>query len=177
MEPAGASSFSKESGAAFSTHTFTAGWPNFETVSFKVRFFSNVLFHHPTQTTCTWLLMHVVLRGQNQDVLRSTLWEPATPQNLNGVKTTHRPAQGIPPILWHAFPSAPEICRMSVAQGIDSSCRVSFSDRVVVLASCPCKLCFGSIGEEASGAAARASAIHGHQWFFMSGKVLHLVGT
>ena len=46
---------------------------------------------------CTWLLMKVTLRGQNHNALRITLWRPATPQNSRVSKTTHWPAQLIPP--------------------------------------------------------------------------------
>ena len=79
MEPTGASIFSQEGIAAICTHAFMAEWSNFESVSSKVRPFHHFIF----ETSCTWLLMKVVLRGQRQDALRSTLWGPATP-NLQG---------------------------------------------------------------------------------------------
>ena len=84
MEPVGASSFSEKSGAAFSTHTCIAEWPNSGSVSSQVRLVPHFLFDHPTKP--------LVLRGQNQDALRSTPWRPATLQNLRGKKppTGHR---------------------------------------------------------------------------------------
>ena len=44
MEPAGASSFTEDSGAAFSTHTFMAEWLNLESVSSKARLCSHFQF-------------------------------------------------------------------------------------------------------------------------------------
>ena len=63
MEPAGASSM------------FMAEWPNSERVSIKSALFP-LHVSKSNQTTCSWLLMKVVPRGQDQDTLRSTLWSP-----------------------------------------------------------------------------------------------------
>ena len=67
-------------------HTFMAEWPNLKASPAESIFFSTSTFIiQPNHVS--WLLMKVVMRGQNQDALSSTLWEPATPQNLQGLKT------------------------------------------------------------------------------------------
>ena len=48
-------------------------------------------------TTCTWLLMKVVLPGQNQDALRRTLWRPRNPSELTAVWPTTPLPQRTPP--------------------------------------------------------------------------------
>ena len=68
--------FKKKRAAPPFPRTSTTEWPNFESVSSRVRHFFPLPLSSSNQTTCTWLLMKVVLRGQNQDAFRSTLWGP-----------------------------------------------------------------------------------------------------
>ena len=49
-----------------------------------------------------WRLTKVILRGQNQDALRSALWGPATSQNLAGSKPPKSPRS----VFRHFFPRA-----------------------------------------------------------------------
>ena len=67
-------------------HTFMAKLPNLKASPTESIFFPTSTFIiQPNHVS--WLLMKVVLRGQKKDALRSTLWEPATPQNLQGLET------------------------------------------------------------------------------------------
>ena len=71
-------------------HTFMAEWPNLKASPAESIFFPTSTFIiQPNHVS--WLLMKVVMRGQNQDALSSTLWEPATPQNLQFENTTMHP--------------------------------------------------------------------------------------
>ena len=76
-------------------------------------FFSPLPLSNSNQT-CSWLLMKVVLRGQNQDALRGALWEPATPPNVQG---KNQPAQRIPPMLSCAFRARSGLMRPRVGAG------------------------------------------------------------
>ena len=70
--------------AAFSTRLWVSG--RMPKASSKVRFFlTSTIIAKPNDVYLAShesRLMKVVLRGQNQDALRSMLWVPANPQNL-----------------------------------------------------------------------------------------------
>ena len=86
----------EESGAAFSSRTYMVEWLNLECIYAQV-VISPVSSSGSNQTTCTWLLMKVVLRDQNPGRTQKYALEFRNPSELTGDKTSTMHPQRNPP--------------------------------------------------------------------------------